>query len=173
MPLLGVGKVIHPHAGNYAIPFLKDSNKLLTDALGNWSFGGLFLHQSGFALTPSLSVSTAGLASRPDQTTPYEKIGKLSEWFNTNAYVAPAYGFYGNASNGSMRGPGYTSFNVALYKTVPLHERLAMQIRAEAFNALNHPNFNNVDTGLGNGSYGQVDSAGDPRIMEFSMKLMF
>ena len=46
------------------------------------------------------------------------------------------------------------------------------RFRAEAFNVLNHPNFNNVDTGLGDGNYGQVKSAGDPRIMEFAMKLI-
>src|SRR6202012_3200417 len=104
---------------------------------GDWTFGGLFLHQSGFALSPGLSLSDQGLASRPNVAASYEQLGKVSEWFNTNAYSAPAYGFYGDARNGSIRGPGYTSFNAALYKTFPLHNRLALQVRAEAFNALN------------------------------------
>jgi hypothetical protein len=60
-----------------------------------------------------------------------------------------------------------------VYKTLPIHDRFALQVRAEEFNALNHPNFRNVDTGLGDGSYGHVTSAGDPRIMEFAMKLTF
>lgn len=157
----------------YAIPYFKDSARPLALTLGNWSLAGLFLHQSGFALSPGMSLSTQGLASRPDQVASIQKIGTLNEWFNTSSFVAPAYGFYGDAANGTIRGPGYTSFNLSLYKTFPIHDRFALQVRAEAFNALNHPNFNNVDTGLGDGSYGQVNGAGDPRIMEFAMKLTF
>jgi hypothetical protein len=157
----------------YAVPYFAHSSKPVKLTLGGWSVGGLFLHQSGFALSPGMSLSTQGLAARPDQLAPYHKVGKLSEWFDTSAFTAPAYGFYGNARNGTIRGPGYTSFNISLYKTFPIHDRLALQVRAEAFNALNHPNFRSVDTGLGDGSYGQVNSAGDPRIMEFAMKLNF
>jgi hypothetical protein len=51
--------------------------------------------------------------------------------------------------------------------------RLRFQLSAEAFNVANHVNFNNVDTGLGDGSFGQLTSAGDPRIMEFSGKIKF
>ena len=157
----------------YAIPYFAHSSKPLKLTLGDWSLGGLFLHQSGFALSPGMSLGTQGLASRPNQIAPLQKTGTLSEWFDTSAFAAPAYGSYGDARNGTIRGPGYTSFNVSLYKTFPIYDRLALQVRAEAFNALNHPNFRNVDTGLGDGSYGQVNSAGDPRIMEFAMKLNF
>ncbi len=157
----------------YAIPYFAHSSSLLKATLGDWSLGGLFLHQSGFALSPGMSLSTQGLAARPNQIASLHKVGKLSEWFDTSAFTAPGYGFYGDARNGTIRGPSYTSLNISLYKAFPIHDRLALQIRAEAFNALNHPNFRGVDTGLGDGSYGQVNSAGDPRIMEFAMKLTF
>jgi hypothetical protein len=158
----------------YDIPFFKHNDSRMTrGVLGNWSFAGLGLFQSGFALSPGLSTSTAGLAIRPNQVTPYQRIGKLAEWFNTASFVAPGYGFYGNASNGSIRGPDYTSFNTALYKAFPITERLSAQFRAEAFNVANHPNFENVSTGLGSGSYGQLTSAGDPRILEFALKVMY
>ena len=161
----------------YAEPFFAHSDAAIKAVLGGWSIGGLFLHQSGFALSPGMSLSTQGLASRPNQVAAFQKIGKLNEWFNndptTGIFQAPAFGFYGDARNGTIRGPGYTSFNASVYKTFPIHDRLNLQVRAEAFNALNHPNFRNVDTGLGDGSYGQVNSAGDPRIMEFAMKLNF
>ena len=101
------------------------------------------------------------------------QLGHLDEWFDTSAFAAPAFGFFGNARNGIIRGPGYTSVNVSLYKTFPLGERFNLQFRAEAFNVLNHPNFKNVDTGVGSGSYGQVTSAGDPRILELALKVSF
>ena len=157
----------------YVIPYFNHRAKPVELTLGGWSVQGLFLHQSGFALSPGMGTSTAGLASRPDQVSSYRKLGYLNEWFDTNAFVAPAYGFFGDAKNGTIRGPSYTSLNVSLYKTFPLHDRLNLQFRAEAFNALNHPNFKNVDTGLGDGSYGQVNSAGDPRILELALKLSF
>ena len=157
----------------YAIPYFSHSGQLLQTTLGHWSIQGLVLHQSGFALSPGLNLPTQGLADRPNVVGQNQTIGKLDEWFNTAAFAAPAYGFYGDAHNGSIRGPGYTSVNVSLYKTFPIVGRLNLQLRAEAFNVLNHPNFNNVDTGLGDGSFGQVNGAGDPRILEFAAKIFF
>jgi hypothetical protein len=157
----------------YAIPYFSHSEKLLQATLGHWSIQGLVLHQSGFALSPGLSTPTAGLADRPNVVGLNHTLGTLTEWFNTAAFAAPTYGSYGDASNGSIRGPGYTSLNLSLYKTFPIHDRLNVQLRAEAFNVLNHPNFNSVDTGFGDGSFGQVNGAGDPRILEFAAKIFF
>jgi hypothetical protein len=157
----------------YAIPYFKGGNRATALALGDWSFQGLFQHQSGFALSPGMSTSTAGIANRPDQVGANRQLGHLDEWFDTSAFAAPAFGFFGNARNGIIRGPGYTSVNVSLYKTFPMGERFRLQFRAEAFNVLNHPNFKNVDTGVGSGSFGQVTSAGDPRILELALKVSF
>ena len=157
----------------YNIPYFKHGSKLVETTLGNWSFAGLALHQSGFALSPGLATSTAGLATRPNQVGPVSRVGKLGEWFNTGSFAAPAYGFFGNASNGTIRGPAYTSINVSLYKTFPITHRLDTQFRAEAFNLANHPNFSGVSTSLGSGNFGQVTSAHDPRILEFAVKLIY
>ena len=157
----------------WQIPGFHQSNKFLAVPLGGWSFSGLAVHQSGFALSPGLGIGTAGLATRPDVTAPYHKLGHLGEWFDTGSFAPAPYGFFGNSSNGTIRGPGYTSANFSLDKMFPIRERLQIQFRAEAFNLLNHPNFSNVDTGYGDGSYGQVTSARDPRILEFALKMNF
>lgn len=157
----------------YPIPVFKNGNTLLKETLGNWSFAGLFLHQSGYALSPGLGTGTNGEATRPNVVAPYHKVGKLDEWFDKSSFEAPEYGFFGDASNGSIRGPGYTSINASLYKTFPIYKRLNTQFRAEAFNLLNHPNFQNVDTGVGDGAYGTVTSAGNARVMEFAVKVLW
>lgn len=157
----------------YNLPFLSRRKSLVSTLFGYWSISGLALHQSGFAMSPGISTSTAGLAIRPNQIKPYSKVGKLSEWFDTTDFSAPQYGYFGNARNGVIRGPAYTSFNVALKKTWPLVSRLKLQFRAESFNVANHPNFQSVDTSLGDGSYGQVTNSGDPRILEFALKLIY
>ncbi|MEO6965500.1 MAG: carboxypeptidase regulatory-like domain-containing protein [Acidobacteriaceae bacterium] len=157
----------------YNVPLFEHSSRPVAAALGHWTFAGLGLLQSGSALTPGLATSHAGIATHPDQVAPIHKIGKLNEWFSTNSFAAPKYGFFGNASNGTIRGPGQISFNVALYKTFPITTRLNMQFRAEAFNVMNHPNFGGPSTSVGSGSYGQITSAADPRIMEFALKLTY
>jgi hypothetical protein len=43
----------------------------------------------------------------------------------------------------------------------------------ETFNTWNHTQFNAVDTGLGDGRFGQVTSAFDPRILQLGGKIYF
>jgi hypothetical protein len=129
--------------------------------------------ESGYALSPGLGTTTAGLALRPDQVAPIKKVGSKREWFSTGSFVAPPFGFFGNASNGSIRGPSEFVGHAALYKTFPIHETVNLQFRAEAFNIANHTNFANVSTAVGTPTFGQVISAQDPRILEFALRLSF
>ena len=80
----------------------------------------------------------------------------MSEWFNTSAFAAPAPGYFGNAGNGIITGPGLINFDVALFKDFLITERHRLQFRAEMFNVLNHTNFRSVDTTFGSGTFGQV-----------------
>jgi len=98
---------------------------------------------------------------------------KVGEWFNTGAFAPPAFGFFGNAGVGTIRGPAENVWNWALYKTFPIRERAKIQFRGEFFNIWNHPSFGNVDTSVGSGTYGQVTSALNPRILEFALRVSF
>jgi Carboxypeptidase regulatory-like domain/TonB dependent receptor/TonB-dependent Receptor Plug Domain len=55
----------------------------------------------------------------------------------------PGTRHFGNLGRNSLHGPSFKEFNFALYKTTNLTERLTMQLRADFFNILNHPNFAN------------------------------
>jgi hypothetical protein len=50
---------------------------------------------------------------------------------------------YGNLGRNSLIGPTYKQWDLAIYKNTAITERLNMQLRAEFFNLLNHPNFSN------------------------------
>jgi hypothetical protein len=50
---------------------------------------------------------------------------------------------FGNLGRNALRGPTYKQWDFAIYKNTAISERLNMQIRAEFFNVLNHPNFAN------------------------------
>ena len=45
--------------------------------------------------------------------------------------------------------------------------------RWEVFNLINHVNFNAPVTALNSGTFGQILTAGDPRIMQFAFKFTF
>ena len=85
------------------------------------------------------------------------------KWFDTAAFVFPAYGTFGNSGRNTVEGPGYQNVNLALMKRLPLGGRSRLQLRLEAFNLFNHTNFNQPDNFLGSPTFGQILSAQSPR----------
>ncbi|HSM78468.1 MAG TPA: hypothetical protein VLT57_12605, partial [Bryobacteraceae bacterium] len=157
----------------YELPFLRNRKGFLGTALGSWTFSGLTVIESGFALSPGLSVSSPGLASRPNVVGALSYPHTVDQWFSTGTFAPAPWGFYGNAGVGIIRSPSEDVWNWALYKTFPLTERFKLQFRGEFFNIFNHASFGNVDTSVGSGTYGQVTSALNPRILEFALRLNF
>jgi hypothetical protein len=62
---------------------------------------------------------------------------------------------------------------MGFYKDFRVTERHTIQFRSEFFNIFNHTNFNAVDTTFGDGAFGQVVGAADPRIIEFALRWQF
>jgi hypothetical protein len=73
----------------------------------------------------------------------------LSEFAQVNGVTGtaqdcqPGTRHFGNEGRNSLRGPTFKQWDFAIYKNTNITERLAMQLRAEFFNILNHPNFSN------------------------------
>jgi len=57
----------------------------------------------------------------------------------------PGTRHYGNLRRNILSGPTYKQWDLAIYKNTAITERLNMQLRAEFFNILNHPNFANPE----------------------------
>jgi hypothetical protein len=87
----------------------------------------------------------------------------------------------GNMPTMPIRGPGVANFNTSLFKNVMVKERLAFQLRAEAYNLFNHTQYQNVNTTVQfnaagqqiNAAAGNITSARDPRIMQFALRVSF
>jgi hypothetical protein len=62
---------------------------------------------------------------------------------------------------------------MAIYKDFKIGERQKFQFRGEFFNIFNHTNFSGVSTAVGSGTYGQITSARDPRIVELVLRYEF
>jgi hypothetical protein len=148
--------------------------------LGGWQFNGIVFVRSGYALSLSqvTNVLSTGKGNRPDQiASPEIDNPTIQKWFDTSAFAEPAdkTATYGNSKKGSLRGPGQFTLDLALVKLTRLG-RVEHEIRIEAFNALNHPVFNNPNTQLGNSAFGTITGllALTPmRQIQLSMKLKF
>lgn len=181
----------HVFTANYVydLPFFKSQQGMLGHLAGGWEFSGIVTFQSGLPFTVSSPfdsdptgqgcLGASPCAVRPDLVgDPNAGNQTLVNWFNTSAFAAvPAGQFHnGTAGRGSVIGPGFSRWDLSLFKNLKLTERVNSQFRLEAFNAFNHFNYNGVNTTINfspTSTYGQVNSARDPRIVQLGMKVNF
>jgi hypothetical protein len=62
-------------------------------------------------------------------------------WYDPTAFVAPSTPRYGNAGRGILYGPGTDQWDLSAIKNFAVTEHLRAQIRLDAFNVFNHPQF--------------------------------
>jgi Carboxypeptidase regulatory-like domain/TonB dependent receptor/TonB-dependent Receptor Plug Domain len=111
---------------------------------------------------------------------------------NPNAFSLPASGTVGDAPRNFVRGFGAWQMNLAARREIPIHGRLKLQFRAEAFNIFNHPNFGMINplycsSSTSGCTFGQAVATlaqssgvlnslyqtGGPRSLQFALKLLF
>ena len=64
-----------------------------------------------------------------------------AQYINAAAFSQNPTGTFGNVGRNAFRGPKYLQADLALNRSFILHEALALNLRMEAFNLLNHPDF--------------------------------
>src|SRR5438270_5678742 len=110
---------------------------------GGWQTNGILTAQTGLPFSPVLQTSTTntGTGSRPNVVGPITYPGTLQRWFDPSAFSTPAPYTYGNAGRDILYGPGRTNLDLSLFKYFVIREQTRFELRAEAFNILNHPQF--------------------------------
>jgi hypothetical protein len=104
---------------------------------------------------------------------PYVRDLSTLQWIDPAAYVPNAIGAFGNAGNDSLEGPKAINIDVALSREFIVRERMRFELRFEAFNLANHPNFSNPDNFLSDSTFGQIQSDAGPRILQFAGRFTF
>jgi Carboxypeptidase regulatory-like domain len=129
---------------------------------GGWQVSGIMLLRGGLPLTVTQTqgVLSTGTGNRPNRVCD----GALSnptidKWFDTSCFVSPTdtTGTYGDAGRGIIRGPGAFNIDASLIKNTKVG-RYATEFRIEAFNVLNHPQFANPNTTIGNAAVGTISA---------------
>lgn len=158
--------------------------------LNNWEIAPLFHITSGQAVNVQTGTDislTDIVEDRPilvAGVNPYAKVtfrsgtGEASrEYLNPAAFTAAAPGTYGDVSRNAFRTPPFFQFDGQISRIFPLHEHLNLDLRLEAFNVLNHPDFtfSSVSQAISSSTFGQISSqAGSgARVFQGVVKLAF
>jgi len=156
----------------------------------NWQLAPILKIRSGpyFTVTGGVDYALNGVPQLADQrpnqvlASPYASQKTVDHWLNPLAFVPPALGTYGNLGKNNMVGPGAVQLDVALSRTFSIGEKKTIQLRAEAFNLPNRLNPSTPVAVLNNVNFGKIQSdisgtgglsPGDPRILQFALKLGF
>jgi hypothetical protein len=151
-------------------------NRPVDFILGGWQLNGIASFQSGEPL-----VMTAISGTRPIRLLQPAALDgpvqdRLNHYFDTSAFAVPAAFTYGNSSRTApdVRAPGINNFDLSLFKTFTVTERLKAQFRFESFNAMNRVWFAPPSTSIGSTSAGVISSqANSPRQLQLALKLLF
>ncbi len=182
-------------SGVWQTPKLESLGFAGRQILGGWTMSGILQQHGGFPFSVLAGKDLNGDGYGSDRAI---KVGNpfsgtcangasthtRSCWFNPAAYTnVAAAGTDGNSGRNSLRGPRFTDVDLAMVKTIPLHESQKLDFRAEAFNLFNHPNFLNPGNSLtATTSLAQVQQAyqtssiggiGGQRVLQFALKLIF
>jgi hypothetical protein len=158
---------------DWRLPFFNGTRGAKGVALAGWQFAGITTVESGLPFSIGLTGAGHGLAGRPDLVSPVTTPHQVGEWFSTSSFTDPPAGFFGNLGRNTLTGPGQVVFNWSLYKHFQISERVRSELRFEFYNVFNHTNFSGVSAALGSGSFGEVTSAHDPRIIQLGLMLHF
>ena len=187
-----------------------NANPFLNTIIGGWNVNGLLTRETGepFSVRSGIFTSNFSHQSRANfvgslpstELTPGPvgpnvlPVSLINDIYNysTPGFKVPLPGDNGLGRN-IFRGPGYINLDLGVTKNIDLTEKIKMQIRGEAFNALNHPNFDQpFSASVGSPAitstvFGQaccatvappstqtiIQTGESARIIQFALKLLF
>jgi hypothetical protein len=136
-------------------------NNILRAILSGWSFSGILTAEDGRAYSARVGAD-------------------LNNDGNPFTDRVPGVG------RNTFTGPGFVSFDPRITRDITVHERIRLQLIAEAFNAFNRANFTGINTtfysltGTGtaarlvtNRAFGTPTTTTEPRVIQLAAKIIF
>jgi hypothetical protein len=208
----------------YDVPRLFNSSAILHTLLDGWQLSGVATFSAGVPYTPCFNIAGVGTcnialtgvpillgAGTPLLTGSYTEAARVAfvpgcdpntgssspyNRLNAACFAAPLPGSLGLESGQNFFiAPGLNNFDLSLQKVFAVKERLRIELRLDAFNTFNHPQFNGINNTLNlsalpnprptnlpynaNGQlvnpngFGTISSVADPRILQTMIRIRF
>ena len=158
-------------AFNYRLPA-----PVLKSVFGGWQLNGIVTVQSGQPFTPFTasildryrgeSYNRLNLVGNPNRNIPRGLA------YNPAAFSSPVEGTFGNSGRNIVRGDGFRSTDLSLFRDFSIRERMKLQMRLEATNSLNQVNYQGPVTDQ-SATPGAFVGAATPRTLQLGAKLQF
>jgi hypothetical protein len=183
----------------YQLPFGKGKKWLMSGpasaVVGGWQLSGIVSVYSGnpfFVTANGGSLHSPGSTQSANQIAPVtypHGINVGNPWFSTSSFAQPTGVVFGSVGRNNMFGPGLFALNASLFRHVKITERIDAELRAEAFQITNTPQFNNPTTSATNqasltaatfgyvtstvGTGSDVNGVGGGRAKQLGLKVTF
>ncbi len=170
----------------YQIPIGKgrqflNSSALVDGFLGGWQLSSLFQFHTGTPFT--LNMGSANLSSalsgawRPNRVASgHIKNPNIGSWFDVNAFQQPAPYTFGDSGRNILTGPGWKQVDLSVaksfgfaFKDIPL----SLQLKLDAVDALNSPNFGMPNGAIGTSDAGTITTANTNRKLQIGASMTF
>jgi hypothetical protein len=173
--------------GIWELPFGRGrayfTDGIAAKVFGGWELAGSFNARSGkpFTVTQSndpLSIGTALSTTMPDVIgNPNVSNPTVDSWFNPAAFqqLTATSNHFGSEGRNALTGPDFKSLDFSVHRRFGLgSETRYLDFRWEVFNALNRANFGLPNRTINSSNVGTITSlSGDPRVMQFALRLNF
>ncbi len=180
-------------SGTWQIPYGRglryggNTNRIADAFLGGWSVNGILTAQNGFPGTVGCITATSNFGCVanvvPGQPL-YPNSGPhgIKQFLSPKAFAQPSaatavgqtdYSPLGGRGQ-QFHGPSFNNLDFSIFKRFPVTEQVYFQLRGEAFNVSNHPNFANsfVTLDFTNSNFGQINNTtGNARQIQLALKL--
>jgi hypothetical protein len=196
-------KLNYEQSFTYELPFGHGHQMLNTgiaDAvLGGWKFSGIVSILSGLPFTVTANggtLNTPGTGQTASLVKNFRKLGGIganSPWFDPTSFSQPAgcaatpctNPGLGDTGRNQFRGPGYVQDNLSLFKKFTVYRETAFEVRVDAFQLSNTPQFGQPNgsgvtgssfgtiTGTLGSGQGSVNGIGGGRTLQGSAKFTF
>jgi hypothetical protein len=133
--------------------FGSDMSGLLDAFVGGWQISGIYTYYSGVPLIFGTMVA-------PDSVEKTGEVGRDKYWFDVTGFARqPAYTRRTNAwYYDGLTGPSFNNLDLTLQKTFKLNNRVRLQMRMDAFNALNGMNWANPTVSITASDFGRTNA---------------
>ena len=163
--------------------YISGISPALDHIVGGWTLDTIATFAQGFPFTVLAASSTSmdpmtnyradRLCNGRSSLKNKDVLSNGHYWFDTSCFAKPAPNYFGNSAPNIITGPGVNNWDIGAGKLIAFRESMALQFRADAFNAFNHAQFLSPDSNMSDTNFGKITTVGPSREFQFSLKLLW